>query len=78
LLDLVCGADGLGGVQIEPTYKVTIGDQHLTVEATTWRKDLDTGEVVFVIRHRLPDGEPTEHEVSRHQSPHPHRHIRRR
>ena len=59
------------------TYLVTIGDQRFEVEASTWRKDLETDEVVFIVRHRRSDGTVEEHEVSRHRIPKPHRHIRR-
>lgn len=60
------------------TYEVRDGDQVATIEADTWRRDLSTGEVVFVVRS-LGDGRrPEEHEVLRLEVAHPHRAITRR
>jgi hypothetical protein len=58
------------------TYEVHSAGAVTTVEADTWRRDLGTGEVVFVVRdHTAADGE---REVLRLAVQQPHRSIRRR
>ena len=59
------------------TYEYDLKGRVGRVEADTWRRDLDTAEVVFVERHRDDVRGLSEQEVVRLALELPHRHIRR-
>ena len=59
------------------TYEYVVDGEARTVLARTWRRDLDTGEVVFVQRDHGPDSDVVEREVLRILIDAPHANVRR-